>query len=176
VSATQHMKRPTLTLRQRPVLDLTKQPTLPTNPPLCDNANHNGSSSPHDDEAARENVPNDQTKTDKPERAPTPSHPVMLTAPELRATLAALECNGPAIGKVIRANERTTRRWISGDLPIPPAVSVWLRLGVLVARNAPYDEVSAALRTQAELIDDWQRQRRAARKEKKAAARAATRS
>jgi hypothetical protein len=166
VSATHQMKRPTLTLRQRPVLDLTlEQPTLSVDTSPRDDAPH--------DKAARENVPNNETKTDKPERSPTPNHPVMLTAVELRATLAALECNGPAVGKVIRTHERTTRRWIGGDLPIPPAVSVWLRLGVMVARNAPYDEFSATLRAQADLIDDWQRQRRAARKQKKAAARAA---
>jgi hypothetical protein len=121
--------------------------------------------------AAQEGAVNE---TAKPERTVV-SHPVMLTAEQMRATLGQLECNAPAVGKVIRAHERTTRRWVSGDLQVPPAVSVFLRIALLVARNAPYDEFAATLRAQAELIEDWQKQRRLARKENKIAAKQAAR-
>jgi hypothetical protein len=149
----------TLTLK-KPLRDLTRGVPMQSNAPP---------------EAMQERTVNAEPKTDgKVERA-LPSHPVMLTAEQIRTTLGMLECNAPQVGKVIRANERTARRWVSGELQVPPAVSAFLRIALLVARNAPYDEFSAALRSQADLIDDWQKQRRLARKESKIAAKLAAR-
>lgn len=53
-----------------------------------------------------------------------------MTAPEFRAALAALNLSQVGAAKLFGVNDRTARRWASGDQEVPRVVALCLRLMV----------------------------------------------
>lgn len=49
-----------------------------------------------------------------------------MTAPELRAALAALDLTQGGLARLVAVNPRTVRRWLAGDLPVPRAEALLL--------------------------------------------------
>lgn len=95
----------------------------------------------------------------KSKKKQIPDNPVMMTPQQLRDILRELECNAPMLGRVLKANERTSRRWASGEVVIAPAIAGLIRHIVAVAREAPYAEIVAQLRREADLLEQWENQR-----------------
>jgi hypothetical protein len=46
-----------------------------------------------------------------------------MTAKQFRALLAKLEMSQRAAARLFRVNERTSRRWVLGELNVPPDVA-----------------------------------------------------
>lgn len=90
-----------------------------------------------------------------------PNHPVCMSDAEFRAICKELQMGAPTIGRICKANERTARRWASGELVIPPAVAVLLRYAMAVAREVPYADMVAQLERETDLLKRWENERAA---------------
>jgi DNA-binding transcriptional regulator YiaG len=53
--------------------------------------------------------------------------PGAMTADECRETLQDLELSAYAAARLLGVNDRTVRRWIAGDLEVPPTAERFLR-------------------------------------------------
>lgn len=47
-----------------------------------------------------------------------------MTADDLKSTAAALGLSGRGLARALDVNEKTYRRWIKGDVPIPRTVEL----------------------------------------------------
>ena len=64
-----------------------------------------------------------------------------MTATQFRATLDRLDLTQVGAARLLGSDERTVRRWASGDRTIPQAVVIMLRL--LVAKKITIEDIEA---------------------------------
>lgn len=77
---------------------------------------------------------------------------VWLSKDQLRAATSELQVSIIAIAKVFGANERTARRWSSGDMQIPAGVSVLIRLLLSLKRKDSYEDMAEKLEHEARML------------------------
>jgi DNA-binding transcriptional regulator YiaG len=65
-----------------------------------------------------------------------------MTAIQFSAAIARLGLSQVGTARLFNANDRTVRRWISGDRTVPDAVGVILRL--LIANKITIEDVESA--------------------------------
>jgi plasmid maintenance system antidote protein VapI len=58
-----------------------------------------------------------------------------MTPADLKSTAAALGLSGRGLARALQVNEKTYRRWISGEVPIPHTVA--LACEALANRHRP---------------------------------------
>lgn len=62
----------------------------------------------------------------------------MTPANRLRAALDAIRWSGHLLGRLLRVDERTVRRWLAGQYPVPDDVLAWLEtLAAFHQRHPP---------------------------------------
>ncbi len=76
-----------------------------------------------------------------------------MKAGELREASIEMDVSIVQIGRAFAVDERTSRRWMSGEILVPAGVSVLIRLLVALKRKLSYREMAAALRREAEMLD-----------------------
>lgn len=52
----------------------------------------------------------------------------MMTGPEYQAAIDTMGLSQVAAGKFFEASPRSSRRWASGQLPVPPLIEKMIRL------------------------------------------------
>ena len=67
-----------------------------------------------------------------------------MTPTQYKATISRLDLTQVGAARFLGVDERTSRRWIAGERPIPEPVSRFLRF--LVAAKITPDQVESALR------------------------------
>lgn len=81
-----------------------------------------------------------------------PPAEVWLSKDQLRAATSELQVSIIAIAKAFGANERTARRWSSGDMQIPAGVSVLVRLLLSLKRKDSYEDMAGKLEHEARML------------------------
>lgn len=76
-----------------------------------------------------------------------------MTPEEFRDACTALGVTAVEIAKVIGTNDRTARRWYSGQNPVPPAVVTLVHILLEMHGWADYPKLAKLLRAEADRLD-----------------------